>query len=156
METELHNLVFVWISVVTALKYCRYISELIHVGPRRLFFFLPVILLFLLLPLRLTTILLCSLPSIFVAWLYNFKVLILARGKGPLAPPPPLPPLSLLLFVVVAVLPIKISPSTGSTASKNGGSGGGGGCDILNFGPFLGFTKRVIRQCAYNRISPGN
>ncbi|KAI6704620.1 hypothetical protein NL676_007582 [Syzygium grande] len=128
METELQNLVFVWISVVTAQIYCRYISNLVHVGPKRLFFFLPVILLFLLLPLRLTTISLGGLTAFFVAWLCNFKLLLLACGKGPLAPPPPpSPPLSLPLFVAVASLPIKIGPSTGSAGAKNGGGGDGDG-----------------------------
>ncbi|KAI3419311.1 MBOAT_2 domain-containing protein [Psidium guajava] len=120
METELHNFVFVWVSVVAALIYCRYISGLVPVGPRRLLSFLPVILLFLLLPLRLTTISLGGLTAFFVAWLCNFKLLLLAFGKGPLAPPSP--PLSLPLFVAVASLPIKISPSPDS---KNGGGGDG-------------------------------
>ncbi|XP_030552996.1 acyl-CoA--sterol O-acyltransferase 1-like [Rhodamnia argentea] len=123
METEVHNFVFVWISVVAALIYCRYISDLVPVGPKRLLLFLPVILLFLLLPLRLTTISLGGLTAFFVAWLCNFKLLLLACGKGPLAPPSP--PLSLPLFVAVASLPIKISPSAGAAASKNGGGGDG-------------------------------
>ncbi|KAI6704619.1 hypothetical protein NL676_007581 [Syzygium grande] len=121
MDTELHNFIFVWISVVTALIYCRYISKLIPIGPKRLFFFLPVILLFLLLPLRLTTITLSGLTAFFVTWLCNLKLLLLARGKGPLAPSPPL---SLPLFVAIASLPIKISPSLGSVASKNCGGNG--------------------------------
>ncbi|XP_030471155.2 acyl-CoA--sterol O-acyltransferase 1-like [Syzygium oleosum] len=124
MDTELHNFIFVWISVVTALIYCRYISKLVPVGPKRLFFFLPVILLFLLLPLRLTTISLGGLTAFFIAWLCNFKLLLLAYGKGPLVPPPPSPPLSLPLFIAIASLPIKISPSTGSGASKNSSGDG--------------------------------
>ncbi|KAI6704618.1 hypothetical protein NL676_007580 [Syzygium grande] len=124
MDTELHNFIFVWISVVTALIYCRYISKLVPVRPKRLFFFLPMILLFLLLPLRLTTISLGSLTAFFVAWLCNFKLLLLAYGKGPLVPPPPSPPLSLPLFIAIALLPIKISPSTGSGASKNSSGDG--------------------------------
>ncbi|KAI3419312.1 uncharacterized protein J3R85_013315 [Psidium guajava] len=122
METELHNFIFVWISVVTALIYCRYISNLVPVGTKRLFFFLPVILLFFLLPLRLTTMSLGGLTGFFVTWLCNLKLLLLARGKGPLAPPSQ--PLSLPLFVAVACRPIKISPSPGSAASKDGGGDG--------------------------------
>ncbi|KAK3432168.1 hypothetical protein EUGRSUZ_E03938 [Eucalyptus grandis] len=95
METELQNLIFVWISVIAALTYCRYISVLVPVGLKRLFFFLPVILLFLLLPLRLTSLTLAGLTSFFVAWLSNFKLLLLAYGKGPLVPPPSSAPLSL-------------------------------------------------------------
>ncbi|KAL3740863.1 hypothetical protein ACJRO7_022052 [Eucalyptus globulus] len=124
METELHNFVFVWISVVAALIYCRYISILLPVGPKRLFFFLPVILLFLLLPLRLTTLSLAGLTSFSIAWLSNFKLLLLAYGKGPLVPPPTSSPLSLQLFVTTASLPIKISPSAESPTSKNGGGRG--------------------------------
>ncbi|KAL3740859.1 hypothetical protein ACJRO7_022048 [Eucalyptus globulus] len=124
METELQNLIFVWISVIAALSSCRYISILIPVGPKRLFFFLPVILLFLLLPLRQTTLTLAGLTSFSVAWLSNFKLLLLAYGKGPLVTPPTTPPLSLQLFVTTASLPIKISPSAESPTSKNGGGGG--------------------------------
>ncbi|KAK3432175.1 hypothetical protein EUGRSUZ_E03930 [Eucalyptus grandis] len=119
MATELQNLVFVWTSVVAALVYCRHVAKLVAAGPRRLLLFLPVILLFLLLPLRLTTISLGGLTAFFVAWLSNFKLLLLACGKGPLAPP-----LSLPLFVAVASLPIKIGPSTGSAGAKNGGGDG--------------------------------
>ncbi|KAF8030284.1 hypothetical protein BT93_E2664 [Corymbia citriodora subsp. variegata] len=126
METELHNLVFVWISVVAAQIYCRCISNLVPVGARRLFFFLPVILLFLLLPLRLTTLTLAGLTSFFVAWLSNFKLLLLAFGKGPLVPPSTSPPLSLPLFVAISSLPIKICPPAESVSSKNGSGGGRG------------------------------
>ncbi|XP_039169937.1 acyl-CoA--sterol O-acyltransferase 1 [Eucalyptus grandis] len=124
METELQNLIFVWISVIAALTYCRYISVLVPVGLKRLFFFLPVILLFLLLPLRLTSLTLAGLTSFFVAWLSNFKLLLLAYGKGPLVPPPSSAPLSLLLFIAIASLPIKISPATERAASKHGSGGG--------------------------------
>ncbi|XP_010042400.3 acyl-CoA--sterol O-acyltransferase 1-like [Eucalyptus grandis] len=103
-------------------SYC-YISVLVPVGLKRLLFFLPMILLFLLLPLHLT-LTLAGLTSFFVAWLSIFKLLLLAYRKGPLVPPPTSSPLSFPLFVTIVSLSIKISPSVESAATENGGGGG--------------------------------
>ncbi|KAL3740860.1 hypothetical protein ACJRO7_022049 [Eucalyptus globulus] len=141
METELHDFAYVWISIVAAPIYYRYykpqkqhpkisiknsycyIFVLVPVGPKRLLFFLPMILLFLLLPLHLT-LTLAGLTSFFVAWLSIFKLLLLAYRKGPLVPLRTSSPLSFPLFVTIVSLSIKISPSVESAATKNGGGGG--------------------------------
>ncbi|KAK4744191.1 hypothetical protein SAY87_010503 [Trapa incisa] len=109
MDDELSNFILVWISAVASLCYCYAVCKLSRSnGPRRLLCFLPVICLFLGLPLRLTSITLCGLSSFFLAWLANFKLLLLAFGKGPLSADPPL---TLTQFLSVACLPIKLQAS---------------------------------------------
>lgn len=105
MEGELNNLMLVWISAAASLCYCSAATKLVPAGPARLLCFLPVICLFLALPLRLTTLTLTSLTSFFLALLANFKLLLLAFGKGPLGSDPPL---TLPLFLSIACFPIKI------------------------------------------------
>lgn len=102
-EGEAKNLIFVWISAVAALCYCHRISRSVAVGLGRLLCLLPVVILFILLPLNLTTITFGSLSAFFLAWLANFKIGLLAFGKGPLSPH-----LSLSHFIATACLPIKL------------------------------------------------
>ncbi|OWM83346.1 acyl-CoA--sterol O-acyltransferase 1-like [Punica granatum] len=105
MEGELNNLLLVWISAAASLCYCHAASKLAPAGPTRLLCLLPVVCLFLVLPLRLTTISLGGLTSFFLTWLANFKLLLLAFGQGPLCSDqlPPLP-----RFLAIACLPIKL------------------------------------------------
>lgn len=107
MEGELYHLTLVWISAVTSLCYCYYMIQYATVGTKRLLSVFPVVILFLLLPLNLTTISLGGLSTFFLAWLANFKLLLLAFGKGPLSSPD----LSLPYFVATACLPIKLDLS---------------------------------------------
>ncbi|KAF4399539.1 hypothetical protein G4B88_022622, partial [Cannabis sativa] len=106
MESELNNLVMVWITVVASLCYCHTIGKIITPGTARLIAILPVILIFLVLPLNLRTIILGGPISFFVAWLANFKLLLFAYGKGPLSSNPL--PLPLSRFIPLASFPIKI------------------------------------------------
>lgn len=105
MEGETNNLLMVWILAVTSLFYCHTIGQIIKQGTTRLLAILPVIFLFLFLPLNLTTIYFGTLTAFFIAWLANFKLLLFAFGKGPLSSNPPLP---LTRFIPVACFPIKI------------------------------------------------
>lgn len=116
MEGEINNCITVWISVYISLSYCYFASKIVPVGLLRLLTFLPVILLFLALPLHLHTIHLGGMTSFLIAWLCNFKLLMFCFGIGPLSSPS----LSLLHFLAIASLPIKIQqhrPS--STTSKH-------------------------------------
>ncbi|PON74331.1 Wax synthase [Parasponia andersonii] len=107
MEEELSNLIKVWLSVLVSLCYCYATGKAISKGPLRLVFLVPVVCLFLYLPLKLHSLTFNGLTAFFVTWLANFKLLLFAFGKGPLASPDS-QSISLGRFVGVACLPIKI------------------------------------------------
>ncbi|CAL9004256.1 unnamed protein product [Prunus brigantina] len=105
MEGEMSNFFKVWLSVYICLCYCYATAKLLPKGCRRLLCLLPIVCLFLYLPLFLSSIHLVGVTSFFISWLANFKLFLLAFGKGPLSSDPPI---SLGRFVAVACLPIKI------------------------------------------------
>ncbi|KAF9679367.1 hypothetical protein SADUNF_Sadunf06G0007600 [Salix dunnii] len=105
MGGGLLNFVMVWMIILALLCYCHKIGMLIDKGRTRLFVILPVISIFLLLPLDISIFSLRALSSFFLSWLASFKLLLFALDQGPLSPRPPL---SLPLFIAVACLPIKI------------------------------------------------
>lgn len=104
-QDELKNLGKVWLSICASLSYCYVIGKITPKGFTRLVAILPVITLFLMLPLYLTSIHFCGFTAFFIAWLANFKLLLFAFGKPPLSFDPPI---SYPLFLAVACLPIKI------------------------------------------------
>ncbi|GMY36722.1 acyl-CoA--sterol O-acyltransferase 1-like [Fagus crenata] len=105
MEGEINNFIMVWVLAVASLCYCHTIGKFIPKGTTRLLAILPVIFLFLILPLNLTSIYLGGPSSFFLAWLATFKLLLFAYGHGPLSS---YPPLSLSHFISIASLPINI------------------------------------------------
>ncbi|XP_074358389.1 acyl-CoA--sterol O-acyltransferase 1-like [Apium graveolens] len=105
MEGEVNNFAMVWIIALASLCYCHTIAKFIPKGTTRFLTILPISILFTLLPLNLTTMHLGATSCFFVAWLANFKILLFAFDKGPLASNPPLP---LSLFIPLACLPIRI------------------------------------------------
>ncbi|XP_030455718.1 acyl-CoA--sterol O-acyltransferase 1-like [Syzygium oleosum] len=105
MEGEISNFVMVWTLAVISLTYCHTICQTVPSGTKRLLAISPVIGLFFILPLSLTTISLGGLTSFFIAWLCNFKLILLAYGKGPLSSSQSC---SLAYFIPIACLPIKI------------------------------------------------
>ncbi|KAG2398200.1 Acyl-CoA--sterol O-acyltransferase [Vigna angularis] len=106
MEGEIMNLMKVWLSVVVSLCYCYWIRKLIPAGTIRLLLFLPIVLLFIVLPLSLSFVHFCGITGFFISWLGNFKLLLLAFDKGPLSSDAFI---SLPRFVAVACFPIKCS-----------------------------------------------
>nr|GMD04914.1 acyl-CoA--sterol O-acyltransferase 1-like [Ipomoea batatas] len=72
------------------------------IGLPRLLLFLPVIFLFLLIPLAFHSVHFCGITAFFITWLASFKLLMLAFNYGPL------PSLSLPRFLLIACLPVKI------------------------------------------------
>ncbi|KAJ0094317.1 hypothetical protein Patl1_17079 [Pistacia atlantica] len=74
-------------------------------GAKRLIFVLPIVAVFLYLPLVLSSAHLGGITAFFIAWLANFKLLLFAFGCGPLCSDPSI---SLPLFITVSCLPIKI------------------------------------------------
>ena len=105
MEGEMNNFAMVWITVLVSLYYCYTIAKFIPKGTTRFLAILPISILFLLLPLNLTTVHLGAISSFLISWLTNSKILLFAFGKGPLSTTPPIP---LSHFIPLACLPIKI------------------------------------------------
>lgn len=99
------NFCKVWVSVFVSLCYCYAMAKFAPKGIPRLFGLLPIICLFLFLPLKLFSVHLGGMTAFFIAWLANFKLLLFAFGKGPLSSNPEI---SLGSFIAVACLPIKI------------------------------------------------
>ncbi|XP_031286468.1 probable long-chain-alcohol O-fatty-acyltransferase 1 [Pistacia vera] len=106
MEGEIKNLTKVWILAFTCLSYCYLITSRIPKGFLRLISLLPIIYLFITLPLSLSSFHLTGVTSFFLTWLANFKLLLFAFGQGPLSQPN-----KLFHFVLLASLPIKIKPN---------------------------------------------
>ncbi|KFK28707.1 hypothetical protein AALP_AA7G036400 [Arabis alpina] len=115
MEQELRNLINVWISAVISICYCYYISSRISKGLLRLLSLLPICVLFLLLPLFLSSVHFCSFSALFLSWLANFKLLLFAFDQGPLCPLPP----NLPRFICFACFPIKVRQNSSPNTIKN-------------------------------------
>ncbi|KAF5728434.1 long-chain-alcohol O-fatty-acyltransferase 5 [Tripterygium wilfordii] len=117
MEEEIKNFIKVWILAITSLSYTYYISSKLPKGIIRLFSLLPIIYLFTILPLSLSSFHLSGLTAFFLVWLANFKLLLFAFDQGPLSPPPP----NLFHFISISCLPIKIkqNPPPDLTSQEN-------------------------------------
>nr|XP_043638810.1 probable long-chain-alcohol O-fatty-acyltransferase 5 [Erigeron canadensis] len=107
---ELGALIKVWIVAILCISYCYLIPmRMIKKNAMsRLISLLPVITIFFILPLPFTTVHLSFVVFFYLTWLANFKLLLLAFNRGPLAPTPPLP---FFVFVSVAMLPIDLKHS---------------------------------------------
>nr|XP_043638812.1 probable long-chain-alcohol O-fatty-acyltransferase 5 [Erigeron canadensis] len=102
---ELGALIKVWFVAILCICYCYLIPmRMIKNGMSRLLSLLPVIAIFFILPLSISTLHLLWPTFFYLTWLANFKLLLLAFNRGPLAPTPPLP--NFFIFVSVALLPI--------------------------------------------------
>ncbi|XP_009766446.1 acyl-CoA--sterol O-acyltransferase 1-like [Nicotiana sylvestris] len=104
MEGEIYNFIIVWAIVLASLCYSHTIVKFFPKGKSRFLAIIPIVCLFFILPLYLTSINLGGTTSFFIAWLANFKLLLFAFGQGPLSSTPPLP---LSTFIPLACLPIK-------------------------------------------------
>ncbi|EXB41568.1 hypothetical protein L484_013645 [Morus notabilis] len=107
MEREMITFVKVWLTAYASLFYCYVMGKLVPKGIPRLLGIAPIVILFLFLPLNLSSMHLGGATSFFLAWLANFKLLLFAFAKGPLSSDPSISPRR---FVAVACLPIKIQP----------------------------------------------
>ena len=104
MEGELKNYIKVWLQAIISLSYCYFLGKFVPKGIPRLFAILPIVCLFVTLPLNLQSVHLGGTLGFFISWLANFKLLLFAFGRGPLSDPS----LTLHRFVAVASFPIKI------------------------------------------------
>ncbi|KAI6704130.1 hypothetical protein NL676_013266 [Syzygium grande] len=109
MEGEMYNFFKVCITALMSLCYCYILGRIIPKGTTRLLGMLPVVALFLYLPLNLSAVNLIGQTSFIISWLGNSKLLLFAFGKGPLASDPPI---SLPRFLAIACLPIKIQKTS--------------------------------------------
>lgn len=115
MEGEINNLILVWTIVVASLCYCHTVGKIFPTGNARRLAILPIICLFFVLPLNLTSIHFGGITSFFIAWLANFKLMLFAFNKGPLSSNPPIP---LSRFIPLACFPIKIQQSDQNSTSQ--------------------------------------
>ncbi|KAJ9689892.1 hypothetical protein PVL29_012520 [Vitis rotundifolia] len=83
MEGKFNNFVMVWVSAFVSLSYCYTMAKIIPNGTTRLLTIIPVVALFLFLPLRLHTLHLSGTSAFFIAWLANFKLLLFAFRQRP-------------------------------------------------------------------------
>ncbi|KAK4275384.1 hypothetical protein QN277_018476 [Acacia crassicarpa] len=107
MEDEIKNLIKIWIKAISCLCYCYYVSSRIPKGIFRLLSLLPIIFVFLLLPLTVHSFHLCGSTTLFLVWLCLFRLLLFAFDQGPLSPLPP----NILHFILISSLPAKIKPN---------------------------------------------
>ncbi|KAL9296102.1 hypothetical protein ACSQ67_021998 [Phaseolus vulgaris] len=123
MEGDIVTLMKVWPPVVISLCYCYWIRKVVPPGTIRLLLLLPIIFLYIVLPLSFSSVHLSGTIGFFLGWLANFKLLLFAFDKGPLSSDQFI---SLPRFVAVACLPIKIqqnapgSTHTQHSSTKNG------------------------------------
>ncbi|KAE8675238.1 putative Acyltransferase [Hibiscus syriacus] len=114
MEAQLESTIKVWILAIISLSYCFYVSSKLPRGIFRLISLIPIFILFLYLPLTISSAHLCGPTAFFLAWLANFKLLLFAFDQPPLSPPPP----SLFHFISLASLPIKPKHTTPSQSKS--------------------------------------
>ncbi|KAF9664430.1 hypothetical protein SADUNF_Sadunf16G0018100 [Salix dunnii] len=90
MGGDLINFLLIWVSAVALLCYCHKIGQLIHRGTARVLAILPVVCIFLVMPLGILTLSPRAITSFFLSWLANFKLLLFVFDQGPLSSNPPL------------------------------------------------------------------
>ncbi|XP_050385855.1 probable long-chain-alcohol O-fatty-acyltransferase 1 [Argentina anserina] len=105
MEGEFGNFIQVLISIFVCICYSYSLGKIVPKGKTRLLCVVPVVSLFLYLPLCLSSVHLGGATAFFISWLGSFKLLLFAFGKGPLATDPSI---SIGRFVAIACLPIEI------------------------------------------------
>ncbi|KAI3866045.1 hypothetical protein MKX03_024744 [Papaver bracteatum] len=110
LEDEIKNLIKVWITVMICLTYCYFVSRNIPKGFLRLISILPIIPIFIILPLYLSWVQFAGTTGFFITWLANFKLILFSFNHGPLSSPS----ISFQHFISIACFPInfKQTPST--------------------------------------------
>ncbi|KAL1560035.1 acyl-CoA--sterol O-acyltransferase 1-like [Salvia divinorum] len=127
MEGEITSFIRVWLSAYLSLTYCYIAAKMLRSPGARLAAFLPVVCLFIFLPLELHSVHFAGTTGFFLAWLATFKLLMLAFHQGPLSTTPSL---SLPRFLVVACLPIKLRQDD----VKKNDTGKGSKPMLINYG----------------------
>ncbi|MBA0568926.1 hypothetical protein Golob_006392 [Gossypium lobatum] len=106
----INKFIKLWLCIIISLCYCYSIGRTKKTpkGIVRLLCLLPVMCLFLAIPLNISSIHFAGTTAFSISWLANFKLLLFAFGKGPLSSPS----LSLPRFIAIACFPIKIQQHT--------------------------------------------
>uniref|UniRef100_A0A0D9W6B5 Wax synthase domain-containing protein n=1 Tax=Leersia perrieri TaxID=77586 RepID=A0A0D9W6B5_9ORYZ len=99
---DLISLVGVGAAVTAAMWYARLAARRLRPGTLRLAAFVPVLAVLPFLPLAFRALHPRAISGFFLAWLAEFKLLLLAAGQGPLDPSLPLP-----TFVAIATFPVR-------------------------------------------------
>ncbi|KAK1417225.1 hypothetical protein QVD17_26350 [Tagetes erecta] len=100
---EVKTLINIWFIAITSICYCYFIPAHISHGIPRLLSLLPIITIFSILPLPISTVHLAFPTFFFLLWLGNFKLLLFAFNRGPLSSKPSLP---FVTFISIALFPI--------------------------------------------------
>ncbi|KAK9051780.1 hypothetical protein SSX86_028408 [Deinandra increscens subsp. villosa] len=107
LKEEMSNLIKISFYAYISLGYCFFVGKIVPKGLPRLLTILPVVILFLTIPLSLTSVHSIGVVSFFISWLANFKLILFAFEKGPLSQPS----IPLLRFFAMACFPINITQS---------------------------------------------
>ncbi|XP_010467019.1 PREDICTED: probable long-chain-alcohol O-fatty-acyltransferase 5 [Camelina sativa] len=103
MEEELKSLIKVLVIAIMSISYCYYLPPKIKSGIPRFLSVLPIVALFLVLPLFYSSVHLSFITAFSLTWLTNFKLILFSFDKGPLIPIPK----NLLWFLFFTCFPIK-------------------------------------------------
>ncbi|KAG5027330.1 hypothetical protein AAZX31_08G312400 [Glycine max] len=115
---EVERFIKVWLTTISCLCYCYYITSRIPKGFLRLLSLFPILYLFLILPLNLSSFHLAGPTTFFLVWLGTFKLILFSFNQGPLALSPP----NILHFISIASLPInpkQLPPPTNKNHTNN-------------------------------------
>ncbi|GJY45656.1 long-chain-alcohol O-fatty-acyltransferase-like protein [Tanacetum coccineum] len=134
--TELKTFIKLWSFAILCLSFCFYISNRISGVKWRLFFFIPVIGTFFLLPIPLSAVHLTLATFFHLGWLANFKILLLAFNRGPLASTPPLPIVEFLTIAMLPINPIKTNSKISNADSEK--------VDKVNLVPNVSHDAKVM------------
>ncbi|MCL7043018.1 hypothetical protein MKW94_022116 [Papaver nudicaule] len=114
LETEIKSLIKVWITVILCLTYCYLISRNIPKGTPRLISILPIIPIFISLPLYLSWALFVGTIAFFITWLASFKLVLFSFNQGPLSSPS----ISFQHFISIACFPINFKSTRNPRSSS--------------------------------------
>ncbi|KAI3960860.1 hypothetical protein MKW92_027111 [Papaver armeniacum] len=122
---EFGSYIKVWCTVFLSATYCYYIARKIPKGFPRILSVLPIVYIFSILPLNLTSVHPTLGAGFSLSWLANFKLLLFCFNSGPLSsnPLPVLPSstssMNLVRFLAIACLPIMIKQTNPSASSSS-------------------------------------
>ncbi|KAG8062383.1 hypothetical protein GUJ93_ZPchr0003g18557 [Zizania palustris] len=127
---ELRSLVAVGAAVSAAMWYARFTARNVRPGLPRLAAFLPVCSILPVLPFAFVAIHTRGISGFFLAWLAEFKLLLLASGQGPLDPSLPLP-----TFIAIAAFPVR---------RRDPKNAQGSGLDLLTSAVYVALLAAIV------------